>query len=44
MKRGICTNKGNNSKLSFTRIMPLFGLAIFSEILFKFERDQRPYI
>ena len=30
-KRRICTNKGDNSKFNFARIMPLFGLRIFSE-------------
>ena len=31
IKRGICTNKGDNSKFVFARIMRLFGLKILSE-------------
>ena len=41
----MCTNKGDNSKLIIARIVPLFGLRMFSEILIsKFKRDKRPYI
>ena len=29
----VSTNNGDNSKLIFERIMPLFGLKIFGEIL-----------
>ena len=31
MKRGICTSKGDNSEFIFAKIMPRFGLSIFSE-------------
>ena len=31
IKRGIFANKGDNSKFTFARIMPLFRLRIFSE-------------
>ena len=31
VERGKGTNKGDNSKLIFARIMSLFGLGIFSE-------------
>ena len=31
MKRGICSNKGDNSKFIFARVMSLFGHKIFSE-------------
>ena len=41
----MCSNKGDNSEFIFARIMLLFGLGIYSEILsFKFKRVQRPYI
>ena len=30
-KRGMCANKGDNSKFIFARIMPLFELGIFYE-------------
>ena len=33
MKRGICTNKGDNLELIFERIVPLFAFRIFGEIL-----------
>ena len=33
IKRETCTNKGDDSKFIFARIMPLFGLIIFRGIL-----------
>ena len=45
MKRGICTDEGDNFKFIFARTMPLFGLRIFSEIfIFEFKCDQKPFI
>ena len=34
VKRGICTNKGDIPEFIFAKVMPLFGLKCFSEILF----------
>ena len=34
IKRGLCTNKGDNTKFIFARIMPLFGLKILVKFLF----------
>ena len=31
IKRGIFSNKGDNSKLIFARIIPVFGPRVFSE-------------
>ena len=36
LKREKCSNKGDNSKFIFARIVPLLGLSIFNEILISF--------